>query len=280
MSDVSPLDSKRVTVIRLQENERLFRLYPKVLRVGVQENIEYIPERRIEDLQFCFHFQGTDAAYEVEIDGKMHRAPFPNLLIKRPGEMHRITSSGKLLQSFHFAYSADIFLLDLLPKQVQLVSLEFDQRLRSRMDAVRELLGRSAESGVCDEIDSQCYGLVLLVLLAWKRCDGPPSYVAERIQKVASYLQNHYDSNPNLAQVARRFSLSLRSLQRQWSQCHDQSPGKYLLQLRMDEARRLLRETHLTVAAISERLNFSRPEAFVRSFQRETGMSPTLFRNT
>ena len=280
MPIVAASDVKRVTVILLQENERLFRLYPKVVRVGIQENIEYIPERRMEDLQFCFHFQGTDPAYEVEIDGTLHRAPFPNMLIKRPGETHRITSSGKLLQAFHFAYSADIPLLGLLPQDVKLISLEFDQRLRSRMDAVRELLSRSAESGVCDEIDSQCYELILLAMLAWKRRAVPPSYVAERIQRVASYLQNHYDSNPNLAQVARRFGLSLRSLQRQWSQCHGQSPGKYLQQLRMEEAQRLLRETHLTVAAISERLNFSRPEAFVRSFQREMGVSPTLFRNT
>jgi AraC-like DNA-binding protein len=48
----------------------------------------------------------------------------------------------------------------------------------------------------------------------------------------------------------------------------------------MTEAKRLLRETSMTVTEIAARLNYSTPMAFERMFKATAGQTPSLWRNT
>ena len=56
------------------------------------------------------------------------------------------------------------------------------------------------------------------------------------------------------------------------------SPSRYLLTLRMDEARRLLRETKRSVVDVALDVGYANPSHFARFFRRETGLSPSDYR--
>ena len=49
----------------------------------------------------------------------------------------------------------------------------------------------------------------------------------------------------------------------------------YLRQLRMEEARRLLRKRHLDVSEVAQRVGYANPSKFAAAFRREFGMSPS-----
>ncbi|MGI6344578.1 MAG: helix-turn-helix domain-containing protein [Bacillota bacterium] len=48
--------------------------------------------------------------------------------------------------------------------------------------------------------------------------------------------------------------------------------------LRIQKAQRLLRETDLTISAISQECGFESPSYFSATFRRETGYSPSAYR--
>lgn len=81
-----------------------------------------------------------------------------------------------------------------------------------------------------------------------------------------------------LSVTAHRLGLSavrLRALVREHAGC---SPKEYVQRLRVNQAKELLAETDLTVAAVARRTGFNDPGYFTRQFTRRTGVTPTDFR--
>ena len=56
------------------------------------------------------------------------------------------------------------------------------------------------------------------------------------------------------------------------------SPSRYQLTLRLDEARRLLRETRKSVVEIALDVGYANPSHFAQLFRRETGLSSSDYR--
>jgi AraC family transcriptional regulator len=55
-------------------------------------------------------------------------------------------------------------------------------------------------------------------------------------------------------------------------------PSQYQIRLRMDLARRLLRESQKSVIAVANDVGYSNPSHFAQLFRKETGLSPTIYR--
>ncbi|HEY0100644.1 MAG TPA: AraC family transcriptional regulator [Pyrinomonadaceae bacterium] len=54
--------------------------------------------------------------------------------------------------------------------------------------------------------------------------------------------------------------------------------ARYHIDLRMNEARRLLRETKMGVVDVALEVGYANPSHFARLFRRETGLSPSNYR--
>lgn len=54
--------------------------------------------------------------------------------------------------------------------------------------------------------------------------------------------------------------------------------SQFLIELRMDAARRLLRETDRSVIGIGNEVGYSNPSHFARLFRKATGLTPSDFR--
>ena len=71
--------------------------------------------------------------------------------------------------------------------------------------------------------------------------------------------------------------MSYRHFRRLFQQCTGVPPGQYLLNLRINRAKRLLEEP-LTIAEVAYRAGFSDPYYFSRLFKQKTGVSPKKWR--
>lgn len=99
-----------------------------------------------------------------------------------------------------------------------------------------------------------------------------------RLDRVRSVLLAELrGGEPNVADVARRLSMSSRSLQR-YLQQEGTTLQEVLRQLREDLARRHLAEQRESIAEIAFVLGFSDVSTFHRAFKRWTGQTPLAYR--
>jgi AraC-like DNA-binding protein len=74
--------------------------------------------------------------------------------------------------------------------------------------------------------------------------------------------------------------LSYRQLSRHFVEAFGLSPKQYQLHARINEARRLLRETRLGVTAVAMELGYCSSQHFATQFLAQTGLTPSEFRET
>ncbi|MCI6732887.1 MAG: AraC family transcriptional regulator, partial [Lachnospiraceae bacterium] len=56
------------------------------------------------------------------------------------------------------------------------------------------------------------------------------------------------------------------------------SPVNYLIQLRIEQAKRMLKESNLTILEISMECGFNNTSYFIRQFRKYTGKTPREYR--
>ncbi len=101
------------------------------------------------------------------------------------------------------------------------------------------------------------------------------------VQQAITYIhQNQHRSDISLKEVAGVVNLSPSHLASLFKTKVGVSYIKYLTSLRLEQAKKLLRTTDLTIAAVAEAVGYQTPTNFYRLFQRETGMTPAAYRQS
>ncbi|MEM7466827.1 MAG: helix-turn-helix domain-containing protein [Pseudomonadota bacterium] len=102
----------------------------------------------------------------------------------------------------------------------------------------------------------------------------------ETIVEVQLWMKRHLGETISMPNLARRFRLSQRSLNRRFNDAIGVSPLSYLQSIRVDAAKDLLHTTNLTVAEVSFRVGYQDQGHFGRVFHRETAITPSEYRKT
>ena len=107
---------------------------------------------------------------------------------------------------------------------------------------------------------------------------GPGQYSGTRL-RMLSFIYDHYQE-VSLEMLADIFGYSVAHCSRLIRQETGTGFSALIRRIRMNQAVDLLRRTSHTIAEISERVGYQSPEAFIRAFEKEFGMSPTRYRGT
>jgi AraC family transcriptional regulator len=83
---------------------------------------------------------------------------------------------------------------------------------------------------------------------------------------------------PHLLELADLCGMTVRQLSRAFKQETGKTLGKYIDDINVERAFRLLTETHRPISEIATTLGFSTPAGFSYSFRRSTGMAPSELR--
>ncbi|MEJ8303886.1 AraC family transcriptional regulator [Saccharibacillus sacchari] len=101
---------------------------------------------------------------------------------------------------------------------------------------------------------------------------------ADRLaEKVRDELEHDYTADFSLERCAERFGVSPYTLSRSFKQTYNQTFVDYVMNLRLERARELLRTTDLKVNEIAEAVGY-RPSYFIRLFRKQEGMTPGQYR--
>lgn len=100
-----------------------------------------------------------------------------------------------------------------------------------------------------------------------------------RTQKMLSYIQTNYSSQVSLKEIAASADISKSEATRCFQAYLHTSPVNYLLQYRIEKAKRELQNSDETVEVIGRRCGFQSTSYFCKLFRSQTGMTANQFRN-
>jgi LacI family transcriptional regulator len=92
------------------------------------------------------------------------------------------------------------------------------------------------------------------------------------------FIQEHADREINVDAVAAAAAMTRRTLERRFQVVLDRTVLEQITKVRIERAKRLLRNTDLSLGQISTRCGFRRPERFSTVFRRECSESPSEYR--
>lgn len=101
-----------------------------------------------------------------------------------------------------------------------------------------------------------------------------PSALPPLVSAALSHIQSSYDTVYGVEELAAELGISKNHLVRVFTAAVGVSPGRYLTQVRLDAAKRLLLHGGLPLDAIAGLCGFSGANYLCRVFKRETGETP------
>lgn len=97
-------------------------------------------------------------------------------------------------------------------------------------------------------------------------------------RKVTDFMQSHLAEKISLAMIATELGMSQYHFCRLFKQTTGTTPHQYLIQLRLERAKHLLKNTKLTINEIADECGFANPSHLAKHLRRDTGLSPKRFR--
>ena len=102
----------------------------------------------------------------------------------------------------------------------------------------------------------------------------------EVVIEVQTWLRENSCETIAIKEVAKKFSLSCRSLNRRFKQAVGMTPSDYLQQQRLDIARELLRTSNLSIAEVAAQVGYQDSSYFCARFKQWQGKTPLAYRKT
>ncbi|HXL04135.1 MAG: AraC family transcriptional regulator [Firmicutes bacterium] len=100
----------------------------------------------------------------------------------------------------------------------------------------------------------------------------------EIAQKTKRYIDTHYAEDLNREKIAGHVFVSPSYLSRIFQVCTGYSLIDYLTKVRIDQAKKLLHETQISVTEVSRQVGYKSPQYFSRVFKKREGIPPIEYR--
>jgi AraC family transcriptional regulator len=156
-----------------------------------------------------------------------------------------------------------------------------DESLNSLLGLLREEVMRGQASPLFVEAIAQAISIHLAReygVTDEELHSSSPSLPGFKLRQITGWMSEHAAEEFSLDRLAAQAGLSKFHFQRLFKAATGVSPSRYQINLRMEEARRLLRETKMSVIDVALEVGYTDPSHFARLFRRETGLSPSDYR--
>ena len=272
----------RETFIDLRQ-ERAIRLPFQLAQTGAVISADFM-RYEIRDhrhLEFCLRLSSPEPYAIDELDGKRFRHAFPHLFIKRPGVFHRYEIHGERRALFMIYPSESAALFDAAGMRIDSPGIEFTitPRLEALFEQYRALFPISQQYGAAEQFDLLALQILETVFLQHQTVLPPHDETERKLREICSRFQLHFSEPGILDDAVARFGLSRRSFFRHWHETFSTTPAQAVLDLKIQEARRLLAARSLQIQEIADRLGFQCASYFIQVFKRHCGMTPNAYRH-
>lgn len=234
----------------------------------------------------------TGGEGEVEVDGIPVTARKGLMACARPGDVGTVINDRGLTslqlifeRDFLLSFFSDPHFLDgiaYLSPQRTSPYLLLDEALYNRIVGLYDsILIELHGSGKTDAhlLRAMLYEVLMLLQKATP-VEATGTSETERVARFRQLVDEHYLMESGVEFYADRLCVTPNYLNKLVRTALGQSTKQFIQNRRIEEAKRLLRYTDLSVTDIAEHLNYDTATYFVRAFSRQTGTTPLQFRST
>lgn len=247
-----------------------------VTTVNYHERKKNWMRMRFEVCAFSLILRGRGEIHRL---GRMWEVRAPCVITQWPGEyLEYGPAAGETWDECYIVYDAP-----LMPRlhACKLVDQSKPVRPIHDIDAVRaqleELaaLSRAPQSdGVADRVDRVCERVVLETWLT----SNPTASELSPVHAAIATLRKSFGSEVDFDALAKKLGMSPSTFRRRWLEAVGKPPARYLQELRMSEARRLLVETNRPIHEVARAVGFEDELYFSRRFRQELRVAPRDYR--
>lgn len=108
--------------------------------------------------------------------------------------------------------------------------------------------------------------------------DTPPRFTLNETRRLRDHIDGHLECRHSAGSLSSQVGMSESEFIAAFSASFGSTPHQYLIERRIDRAKRLLRETRLPLTEIAMRTGFSTPSHFSTAFRARTGIAPRDYR--
>lgn len=112
-----------------------------------------------------------------------------------------------------------------------------------------------------------------------KTRDFEDEELINKINKSKVMMREDVYKNSTAEEIAKNLGISYSGFRRAFKELTGTSPTKYMMELKLNEAKLLLYNTNLPIKEISYSLNFENPDYFPIFFKKRTGKTPSEYRS-
>lgn len=160
---------------------------------------------------------------------------------------------------------------------VSLGSKHAENRIITLFDVLFRVLGCNYTLGNFIYI-SQVLSLILAEIYFREKVDEA-SKQNRHITATVRYMYKHLDENLSLEDLSRELELSKSYLNAVFKKYANRAPIDFFINLKMQEACKLLKSTDMYILEIAQSLGYDDPYYFSRIFKKMIGVSPREYRN-
>lgn len=148
--------------------------------------------------------------------------------------------------------------------------------IKNRSETFKEFEERCSLCGSMDELLARLAALQRAYVE--EMCQRHEADTARPIRMAKQYIQNHYSEPITQEEVSGAVGLSAAYFSVLFKRVEGEGFAKYLIGVRMEQAKILLRETNIPVSKICQQVGYNDLKHFTHTFEKTTGVKPTVYR--
>ncbi len=216
---------------------------------------------------------------EYHRKGRVHPIVAPAVITQWPGEyLEYGPQEGETWTELYVTYDAKLWPRFLKARFIDpekpVWPIQDLEKVNARVEEVSALARSKDPEPLADVFDRSCEQLILATLLPSSSKDPEST----KWKKLMDELRRDFNKNISFEALAARQGFSDSTFRRRWAEHLPVPPARYVQELRMSEACRLLAETEKTVKEIARAVGFDNELYFSRRFHLEQGMPPREYR--
>jgi AraC-like DNA-binding protein len=214
--------------------------------------------------------------------GGEHAIREGDLFIAHPGEWHRYqpdpaTGWDEYWVEFDGEQARRIMSNDVFSLDKPVLSIGDDDQILRLFIEIAEAT-QTQPPGFEHIIATQASQIVARTLARLRYSSAEAREMETLIRRARLHILKNVEQTLDFQALAVELGISYSAFRHRFKQATGLPPGQYQIQIRLNQARRLLRNSRLSVDAIAKQLGFDSIYYFSRLFKKKTGQSPLAFR--
>ncbi|MCM3694346.1 response regulator [Neobacillus niacini] len=264
-----------------------------VFTIGISEKEQDIRELKkayeqaVTALKYHFLYPRRPIILYEKVKGKPDVSSLPVDLINKISNMlgtereNEMKVNLKQVMDFDVITNSSISYLENLNKEInETIFKGFFKRLGEESIATFELLNKMDDIYNFDNFHEYFHALEDLLMRIHEYNKQLKSVYSEQkyMDRAIAYIRENYHKDLNLAVVANYISLNYSYFSHMFKEYIGKNFVDYLKMVRVESAKKLLKETDFKILEISEMVGYKNPKQFARVFREVEGISPKEYR--